>query len=52
MKLTVFALSVFSLCSAAAAAFANDVKVLPEQGKDRQPYEVGKAAQEALDSLA
>ena len=51
MKLTVFALSVFSLCSAAAAASANDVKVLLEQGKDRQPYEAGKAAQEALGSL-
>ena len=48
MKFKVWAFSVFSFCSAAAAAPAEDVKVLLEQGKDRQAYEVGKAAPKAL----
>ena len=48
MKFTVLALSVFSFCSTAAAAPAEDMKVLLEHGKDRQAYEVGKAVPKAL----
>lgn len=35
-------------CTLAAAAPADEVKALLEQGKDRQAYELGKAAPEAL----
>lgn len=35
-------------CTLAAAAPADEVKALLEQGKDRQAYELGKAATEAL----
>lgn len=35
-------------CTVATAAPADDVKALLEQGKDRQAYEAGKAAPEAL----
>ena len=38
----------FLVCTLAAAAPADDVKALLEQGKDRQAYEAGKAMPDAL----
>ena len=45
---TVMATATFAICSAVVAAPVDDVKLLLEQGKDRQAYEAGKSASDAL----
>lgn len=50
MKYTILALGILASGQIAFAAPADDVKALLEQGKDREAYEVGKAAPGSLGS--